>query len=838
MERTGSKRLQRPWRPDYGPTYPNAYDGGQPSSAEEQTSKEIASRSEGANRQPSDEEISPENSPGQNNIPIGLGLNHRFGSSSDNPLENNQLETAAGPKPKRHTVSFDMPPPTPPPEWKQAPIVRLQLSDMDFQHFDVGKGKAWWERTGTNNRRQSRALPGDYEKPPPKVNTNKNFQPPLFLKCGPLLRYTGLKRTQANGPNGSVEQEIWRGSVLIVTKDSQSSYGTPPTLRLFYQPMDLLPPPPEKISGEAGVQLAPEYVDPAAGLIKIGRDGRPLYVKPVEHVDEATDLSRVPNEEGLFEQSPSPVDSSSGSSGQPIPSSRIHSNDGEKAGQYREIRGIRLHADPARDVTFWRFSIEVELGDKQERIAYRINEGPAVGFWVPARGQPMNIMFHSCNGFSLSVDSNKFSGPDPLWRDVLNEHQTRPFHVMIGGGDQIYNDGVMVKSKLFREWTELKNAHHKHRVPFDSDLKADLEIFYLENYAAWFSQGLFSVANCQIPMINIWDDHDIIDGFGSYSDHLMGSPVFSGLGNVAFKYYMLYQHQSVPEETEADEPSWILGADLGPYIRQRSRSVFMSLGKNVAFLGLDCRTERMRHEVLSETTYDLAWDRCHREIVKGETKHLIVLLGIPIAYPRLVWLENLLTSRVMDPVKALGRAGLFGGLLNKFDGSIEILDDLDDHWTAKKRKLERNWLIEDLQDLAAEKSVRITILSGDVHLAAIGQFYSNPKLNLAKDKDFRYMPNVISSAIVNSPPPDMVSDILNKRNKTHHVDAHTDEDMIPIFTEDVDGKPRNNKRLLPRRNWCSIREYHPGSTPPPTPPDPTPPATPEYVGSSPGGRYP
>ena len=42
--------------------------------------------------------------------------------------------------------------------------------------------------------------------------------------------------------------------------------------------------------------------------------------------------------------------------------------------------------------------------------------------------------------------------------------------------------------------------------------------------------------------------------------------------------------------------------------------------------------------------------------------------------------------------------------------------------------------------------------------------------------------------------------------------------MIPMFTHDVDGKPRNNKHLLPKRNWCSITEYHPGSTPPPTPP--------------------
>ena len=79
------------------------------------------------------------------------------------------------------------------------------------------------------------------------------------------------------------------------------------------------------------------------------------------------------------------------------------------------------------------------------------------------------------------------------------------------------------------------------------------------------------------------------------------------------------------------------------------------------------------------------------------------------------------------------------------------------------------------------------------------------------------MPNVISSAIVNTPPTDMVADILNKRNKIHHLDEETDEDMMPMFPEDVNEKRRNNKHLLPRRNWCSIREYRPELTPPPTP---------------------
>ena len=39
-----------------------------------------------------------------------------------------------------------------------------------------------------------------------------------------------------------------------------------------------------------------------------------------------------------------------------------------------------------------------------------------------------------------------------------------------------------------------------------------------------------------------------------------------------------------------------------------------------------------------------------------------------------------------------------------------MLDDLNDHWTAKNHKQERALIIEDLQDLAIDKSLRITIL--------------------------------------------------------------------------------------------------------------------------------
>jgi hypothetical protein len=99
----------------------------------------------------------------------------------------------------------------------------------------------------------------------------------------------------------------------------------------------------------------------------------------------------------------------------------------------------------------------------------------------------------------------------------------------------------------------------------------------------------------------------------------------------------------------------------------------------------------------------------------------------------------------------------------------------------------------------------------------VGQFYSNPKLKVPKDHDHRYMLNVISSAIVNAPPPDSIADLLNRRIKVHHLDAETHEDMIPMFSLDVDGKLRSNKKLLNRRNWGSIRIYDPELSPPPTP---------------------
>lgn len=427
---------------------------------------------------------------------------------------------------------------------------------------------------------------------------------------------------------------------MIVTKDSESSYEIAPILRLFVQDIGLLPPPPHQVNGE----LPPEYVDPIAGHPKLGRRGETLYVRPVEHLKEAKDLSRDETDNGLFETTRSPPDVPPADGSADLPGSFARRRkavdiDGEKTQKYKDVRGFRLHVE--RGCTFWRFNIEVELRDKQQRIAYRINRGPCMGFWVPARDQAMNTMFYSCNGFSASAKPDELSGPDPMWRDVLNTHQTQPFHVMVGGGDQIYNDCAADECELFDEWLDIRNPLHKHNAPFTADMQSEMEEFFLEHYCTWFSQGLFGLATSQIPMVNMYDDHDIFDGYGSYPHHDMNSPVFCGLGAVAFKYYMLFQHQSLVTETENSEPSWVLGLQPGPYINELSRSLFVSLGGKVALLAVDCRTERTEHDVIQDRTWEKIMNRLYAEVRRGQVEHLLVLVAVPMAYPRLVWLENM-----------------------------------------------------------------------------------------------------------------------------------------------------------------------------------------------------
>ncbi len=616
----------------------------------------------------------------------------------------------------------------------------------------------------------------------------------LNIICGPLLNYKGMS-------NAGSTSASWHGSVLIVSKPGQH----PPDLGFKYRG---------------------------------------------PHSRSAPASSDRPN---------------SGSNSDALPKFQNSSSS-----LVSQAPGVKLYEDPVK--AFWRFDLDLPLRDHEARWEYSLpnmyfpsgaNSRCSSSFRtlvVPSISQSMRILFHSCNGFSVGTDEDAWSGP-ALWNDVLRLHEQKPFHVMIGGGDQIYNDGVRVTGPL-KPWTDMANPKKRREFPFDEGMRDACDSYYFNHYVEWYSTEPFASANGQIAQINIWDDHgttvfdstfedlanndtDIIDGFGSYTDNFMRCPVFRGIGGVSFKYYCLFQHHIPPQKStfttsapqtmglragadpaqladtfvlkEQDDARFIIGASPGPYVAQRSHSLYMRLGARIGFMGIDARTERTRHQVNYPETYDLIFERVKFELSSASARlnkmtHLVVLLGIPIAYPRLIWLENIFTSPIVGPIRFLSkRFGIAGSFFNKFDGQVELLDDLDDHYTARQHKHERKDLLLRLQSLAEDFSIRISILGGDVHLAALGRFYAKPKLGIPIEQDHRYMVNIISSAITNHPPPKAVADLLARRNKIHHLDHDTDETLMKIFDKDPGNTIKTsslNKVTMPSRNYAIISESY------------------------------
>ncbi|KUJ20274.1 uncharacterized protein LY89DRAFT_682032 [Mollisia scopiformis] len=621
----------------------------------------------------------------------------------------------------------------------------------------------------------------------------------LDVRCGPLLNYRRM------------ENKNWYGSVLIVTRGGGLRESPViPELHLRFDRARLS----QEISDENANGVSTE----AYGVVN-GVDYRN------GHQEEA--------------QQHEPINGT-GSNGTNV----VENGSGES-----KISGTKLYSDPSN--TFWRFDLKVPMQKFELHCHYEIpglsfetgEKNDKQSFFVPAISQSMRIMFHSCNGFSVGTDEEAWSGA-ALWNDVIRVHKRAPFHVMLGGGDQIYNDGIRVNGPL-RPWTDIGNPIKRREFPFPEDLRKKCDEYYVENYIRWYGTEPFASANGQIAQLNLWDDHDIIDGFGSYVDEFMRCSVFRGIGGTANKYYLLFQHHLAPPlstyttdapQTTSDDgvgtdprqlentfvlqeenidSSYIIGSKPGPYVAEHSRSIYARLGARIAFFGIDARTERTRKQVNYPETYEIIFTRLRKELAEAKAsstpiQHLVVLLGIPIAYPRLTWLENIFSSPLIAPIKFLNKRFGFGGsFFNHFDGSVDLLDDLDDHYTARTHKKERLFIVQQLQALSAEFSVRISILGGDVHLAAVGRFYSNPKLNVPVAQDHRYMANIISSAIVNKPPPQAVANLLARRNKIHHLDQNTDETLMNYFDRDpgTSNKTANfNHVTMPSRNWAMITE--------------------------------
>ncbi|KAG7452679.1 uncharacterized protein BT62DRAFT_880537 [Guyanagaster necrorhizus] len=598
------------------------------------------------------------------------------------------------------------------------------------------------------------------------------MNPHLQFMVGPLLRYDTVD-----------EHGVWHGAALVVTADAGSTYEPHPTLTYEWDPELRTRSEYLRHQGSSGhsnrgrsFDLGPHPADPHSSVMPIAPPGSPMNGKTASfHAEES------PGQE------------------------------------------IWVYGGNGGTFTFWRFMIHIPLGHHEMAVSYSINKGQKLYFFVPGRNQNMRWAAYSCNGFSAGVNPDDFRGPgfhtgyDPVWVDLLEKHAEKPFHMLMGGGDQIYCDGLTREPEL-QEWIAKMKPDERKSHPLSEEISEAIDRFYFNHYCQTFRSGAFARANSSIPMMNMCDDHgtvSIIDGFGSYPDDLQVAPVFQTIGARGYFFFLLFQcFLNVEIDGINDHRgqhvnrSVIIGGP-GPYVKLHSHSFLASLGPQAAILMLDCRAERKKDQVCSRYEYDKIFKRLQE--LPESVEHLIIQLGIPIAYPRMVFLESALESR-FNPIVALSKTGSLGlsGFVNKFNADAELLDDLNDHWTARSHKRERNWLILELQKIALAKHLRITFVSGDVHCAAVGVFKTlraKGRSEIQPSVDHRYMVNVVTSAIVNTPPPmgviTMVCSLASKNHRTlHHVE--TDETMLPLFSKDTDGSYRKLRYIMGRRNWCSV----------------------------------
>ena len=408
---------------------------------------------------------------------------------------------------------------------------------------------------------------------------------------------------------------------------------------------------------------------------------------------------------------------------------------------------------------FFGYEFSIPRKDDEQTIAYGfVGEERRWALAVPGRLQAPRIAYVSCNGFSMPGDMRRIADKNALWDDLGAMHASQPFHLLLMGGDQIYADELW---DVIPELGRFNERPRSERVAMAADpsLLGALESFYVGTYQQRFSQPPVAEALASMPSIMMWDDHDIFDGWGSYSDEEQASPVFRTIFAAARTCFSLFQMQSDPRA-----PSW-------PALEgQPSFNAFVRLG-TLGLLVLDLRSERSQRQVLSLETWSVVFDALER--AEG-LRHLLVMSSIPIVHADLSFVE-----RGVEMVP----------------GRQDIEDDLHDQWVSYNHRTERLRLIHRLLDFAHATGTRVTILSGDVHVAALGVIES-----VRRPVQWVYA-NVInqltSSAIVHPPPARIVRYFLEQMgDEVKEIDRGISAQMLQF--------PGTNYRFVAARNWLSI----------------------------------
>lgn len=373
-----------------------------------------------------------------------------------------------------------------------------------------------------------------------------------------------------------------------------------------------------------------------------------------------------------------------------------------------------------------------------------------------------DFLLMSCNDPILANESKEYKDKGyALWEKlptILNESVSgTESKVMIGllGGDQVYSDSI--SDKVFN----------------CNDPKERL-LIYIDNYKKYWGNLSYRKALCSLPCYLMWDDHDIIDGWGSREESFDNQnnflPEWKNLFESAKEAFAIMQASRNPTPLTKDGfdfgirvgPIGIIGADLrsnrnsrkGMMWTEKQFNAFkewIKLNQNELEVLFFLSPVVFAHgaEIIDEHIIIQNWGNITSffNFIQSKTIHYFL-----ISFS--IWVFAFLFSIKLGIVAFLTTIAIKYWLTPLFFNKIgDLRDDINDSWGAEvNSKIAEEFLdyafgLQNEEDV--EKRIHFVILSGDIHTGGYSMIYSNEKSHESRP----VIPHIVSSPVAYLPFP-------------------------------------------------------------------------------------
>ena len=314
------------------------------------------------------------------------------------------------------------------------------------------------------------------------------------------------------------------------------------------------------------------------------------------------------------------------------------------------------------------------------------------GIDYPVRGDvggDLRIAYVSCNGQEEGDRDRPAEERNRLWARLCEEHRARPFHVMLQGGDQLYADEVVDEHPLSDAWSHDGDWRSEIDADALAQVREVVRAAYLAHYEAALRQPETAWIMARVPSVAMWDDHDIVDGWGSLPAAQLDAPVGRVVFEAAREAFLLFQTGTAPGEAPETAPD-PTGANLGLHVAL----------PGVDILAPDLRSERRPDRVMGEA----GWEGFGAMLDRAEGGRVLVMSSVPALGPRLSLVER---------------------FLNLVPHAQKYEDDLRDQWQSRAHRAEWRRFLERLAAVH-EGGRPVTLVSGEIHLATHGTMEASP----------------------------------------------------------------------------------------------------------------